>query len=145
MKLQTSIGALIAIQVVEHFEPAYLIRFLETAHHKMRSGAVLVLETINPACWMAFFDAYIRDLTHQRALHPDTLKYLVEASGFGAADVRFRHPVRDTDRLPRVESTGETTSNGDRLGRLEAVLNAHADALNSRLFSYTDYAIIARK
>src|SRR6185437_15171114 len=77
-----SVGALAAIQVVEHFEPAYLARFLETAYHKLRPGAPLILETINPACWMAFFETYIRDLTHQRPLHPDTLKFLVESSGF---------------------------------------------------------------
>ena len=65
-----TIGGLVAIQVVEHFEPAYLARFLETAYHKMRPGAPLILETINAACWMAFFECYIRDLTHQRPLHP---------------------------------------------------------------------------
>ncbi len=96
------IGGLVAIQVVEHFEPAYLARFLETAYHKMRPGAPLVLETINPACWMAFFETYLRDLTHQRPLHPDTLKYLVEASGFTSVDVQYRSPVTDGDRLDRV-------------------------------------------
>ena len=88
-----------AIQVVEHFDPAYLVRFLDAAFHKMKPGAPLVLETINPACWMAFFETYIRDLTHQRPLHPDTLRYLVEASGFSSVDVRFRQPVSEGDRL----------------------------------------------
>src|SRR5439155_23728865 len=64
-----SIGALVAIQVVEHFEPAYLLRFLDTAHRKLRVGAPVVLETVNPSCWTAFFETYIRDLTHQRPLH----------------------------------------------------------------------------
>ncbi len=77
-----SIGGLVAIQVVEHFAPAYLAQFLESAFHKMRPGAPLVLETINPACWKAFFDTYIRDLTHRQPLHPDTLRHLVQASGF---------------------------------------------------------------
>ena len=42
----------------------------------------IVLETLNPACWIAFFDSYIRDITHVWPLHPETLKYLVVASGF---------------------------------------------------------------
>jgi O-antigen chain-terminating methyltransferase len=104
----------------------------------------LILETINPACWTAFFDVYLRDPTHQRPLHPDTLKYLVEATGFQAVDVRFRHPVRDADRLGRVPLDDKHQS-GDALTGVAAVLNAHADALNSRLFSFTDYAVIARK
>ena len=38
----------------KHFDPAYLVRFLDAAFHKMKPGAPLVLETINAACWMAF-------------------------------------------------------------------------------------------
>jgi len=134
-----SIGGLTAIQVVEHFEPAYLARLLETAHHKMRAGAPLVLETINPACWMAFFETYIRDLTHQRPLHPETLRYLVQASGFHDVDVQFRQPVGEGDRLERV-----ATASPDLAGLAHAI-NAHADKLNARLFSSMDYAIIARR
>lgn len=140
-----SIGGLVAVQVVEHFEPAYLTRFLETAFHKMRRGAPLLLETINPACWMAFFECYIRDLTHRRPLHPDTLRYLVQASGFSDADVQFRQPVGEGDRLERVPDREMGPETGDRLPALAAVVNAHADKLNARLFSSMDYVVLARR
>ena len=139
-----SIGGLVAIQVVEHFAPAYLLRFLETAYHRMRPGAPLVLETLNPACWMAFFETYIRDLTHQRPLHPDTLRYLVQASGFSQVDVSFRQPVRDADRLPRVAEPTPAAGGGP-FAELAAVVNAHADRLNDRLFSSMDYVVVARR
>lgn len=136
-----SIGGLSALQVVEHFEPAYLVRFLETAHHKMRPGAPLILETINPSCWMAFFETYLRDLTHQRPLHPDTLKYLVQASGFRDVDVQYRVPVSDGDKLAHVpEMPGHP-----QLAPIAAAINAHADTLNARLFSSMDYVVIARR
>lgn len=139
-----SIGGLVAIQVVEHFEPAYLLRFLETAQHKMSPGAPLVLETINPACWLAFFEAYIRDLTHVRPLHPDTLRYVVQASGFDQADIHYRRPVPEKDRLDRVTlPVGSAVSR--ELAQVAEALNAHADKLNARLFSATDYALVARK
>ena len=83
--------------------PGYLLRFLETANHKMRAGAPMVLETINPACWMAFFETYMRDLTHAQALHPDTLRYLVQASGFtqgGCAASESRFARRSAGRVP---------------------------------------------
>ena len=119
-----SLGGLIAIQVVEHFEPAYLVRVLELAYQKLRPGAPLVLETINPACWMAFFECYIRDLTHARPLHPDTLRYLVQASGFTSVNIDYRQPVTDADRLERVPSpavvrddtTGPTIRSDDHQG-----------------------------
>lgn len=134
-----TLGGLIAIQVVEHMTPGYLTRFIETAFHKMRPGAALVLETINPACWMAFFETYVRDPTHQQPIHPDTLSYLVQAGGFQQADIQFRAPVPEEDRLERLPMPE---------AGLEAVsraLNDHADKLNRRLFSFMDYAVIARR
>jgi SAM-dependent methyltransferase len=141
-----SLGGLVAIQVVEHFEPAYLLRFLEVAHHKLRAGAPLVLETINPACWMAFFECYLRDVTHRQALHPDTLKYLVQTSGFSHVDVQYRSPVGDSDRLERVADDGTTSAAENApMANLVSVVNAHADTLNARLFSSMDYAVVARR
>ena len=141
-----SIGGLVAIQVVEHFEPVYLARFLEAAYHKMRPGAPLILETINPACWMAFFETYIRDLTHQRPLHPDTLKYLVQASGFQHVDVQFRQPVGEGDKLDRAPMTERAATQPETaVAALAHTINAHADKLNARLFSSMDYAVIARR
>jgi O-antigen chain-terminating methyltransferase len=139
-----SVGALAAIQVVEHFDPAYLVRFLDAAFHKMTPGAPLVLETINAACWMAFFETYIRDLTHQRPLHPDTLRYLVEASGFSSVDVRFREPVSAGDRLLMADP-GLLGGGVFGMAAVVAAVNDHANKLNTRLFSSMDYAVIARR
>ena len=137
-----SLGGLVAIQVVEHFEPAYLRRVLELVYQKLGPGAPLVLETINPACWMAFFECYIRDLTHARPLHPDTLRYLVQASGFTSVNIEYRAPVSDADRLERVS----TPAGADpATAAVAAAVNAHADKLNARLFSSMDYAVIARR
>jgi SAM-dependent methyltransferase len=141
-----SIGGLAAIQVVEHFEPAYLLRFLEAAFHKLRAGAPMVLETINPACWMAFFETYIRDVTHKQPLHPETLRYLVQTSGFTSVDVHFRSPVRESDRLERVSGAEAVLAGAPAaLTSVIEAVNDHAEKLNSRLFSSMDYAIIARR
>ena len=94
-----SLGGLFAAQVVEHLEPAYLTRLLEAAFDALRPGAPIVLETINPACWFAFFESYIRDITHVRPLHPDTLKFLLIASGFQQIDIRYRAPYPEHDKL----------------------------------------------
>ena len=136
-----SLGGIVAIQVVEHFEPAYLVRVLGLAYQKLRPGAPLVLETINAACWMAFFETYLRDLTHARPLHPDTLRYLVQASGFTSVNVEYRQPVTDADRLEQVAVSAEDRATA----AIAAAINAHADKLNARLFSSMDYAVIARR
>lgn len=139
-----SLGGLVAIQVVEHFVPAYLTAFLSAVHDALAPGSPLVLETINPACWAAFFDTYIRDLTHQRPLHPDTLQYLVQASGFRDVDVQFRQPMRAADRLDHVQPVPRDADT-PALREMVAAINDHANKLNARLFSAFDYAIVARR
>jgi SAM-dependent methyltransferase len=137
-----TLGGLVAIQVVEHFPPDYLMAVLEAAYHALRPGAALVLETINPACWMAFFETYLRDLTHARPLHPDTLTFLVEASGFVQAGVTFRSPVREADGLPQVALAPAMDAS---VRAVAETLNAHADQLNRRLFTSMDYVLMARR
>ena len=139
-----SVGGLLAIQVVEHLEAAYLSRFLELAFHKLAPDATLVLETINPTCWVAFFESYIRDMSHRWPLHPETLQFVVEAHGFSQVGVQFRSPVSETGKLRRVSAPGGGAVD-PVVNDLIATVNAHADQLNARIFSHMDYAIIARR
>ncbi len=146
-----SLGGLFAAQVVEHLEPGYLLRLLETAFHKLRPGSKIILETINPTCWYAFFESYLRDLTHVRPLHPDTLTYLIVASGFQQPEVRYRAPFPEASKLqplpvPRIPSGGSADPSGPRtvdMAALVAVLNENVRKLNSLLFTYLDYALVA--
>ncbi|HUR21442.1 MAG TPA: methyltransferase domain-containing protein [Vicinamibacterales bacterium] len=142
-----SLDGVIAIQVVEHLEPAYLTRLIELAFHKLKPQAPMVLETLNPACWVAFFESYLRDVTHRWPLHPDTLQYLVQASGFSSVKIQYRAPVPETDRLqqvPRPVSSAGMDVNPTVIDLVD-VVNAHADKLNARLFTFMDYAVVARR
>ena len=142
-----SLGGLIAVQVIEHLQPAYLSDFLQTAYYKLRPGSRLVLETINPACWVAFFESYIRDLTHVRPIHPETLQYMLHASGFSAVDLVYRSPIAEEARLqrvtPRPEHFGD--SSADPVTELVSAFNRNMDRLNGRLFTFQDYAAVARR
>ena len=68
---------------------------------KLRPGAPLVLETINPACWLAFFSSYIRDLTHVRPVHPETLQYPAARERLRAR----RHPLQRAGARPMKMKT----------------------------------------
>ena len=134
-----SLGGLFAAQLVEHLQPASLLRLLETAFHKLRPGAPIVLETLNPACWTAFFDSFIRDITHVWPLHPDTLRYLVLASGFSTARIEYRSPVPPEDRLQPAAADPAAGSD------LVDAFNANVEKLNARLFTFLDYAVVGRR
>jgi len=145
-----SLGGLFAAQVVEHLDPPYLLRFLDLAFHKLRPGAPIVLETLNPACWTAFFDSFIRDITHVWPLHPETLRYLVQASGFPAARIEYRSPVPPQDRLQAVgRLRGDAVSAGQAAGAvtddLVETFNANVEKLNARMFTFLDYAIVGSR
>ena len=139
-----SLGGLIALQVVEHLEPDYLLRLLEEAQRTLRPGATMVLETINVACWLAFFESYIRDITHQRPLHPDTLKYLVTASGFVDVAVQFGAPIDPANRLQPV-SRAARTAGDDALRALADTFDGNVERLNRMMFTHLDYAVIAKR
>ncbi len=138
-----SLGGLFASQVVEHLDPAYLARLLETAAHKIRRGGLIVLETINPACWVAFFESYLRDLTHVRPLHPETLKHLLRVSGFATVDLEYKSPVPEWDRLRTAPKPAADLTPG--MADLIDAFNEDMARLNGRLFTFQDYAAIGRK
>ena len=133
-----SLGGLFAAQVVEHLEPAYLTRLLEAAFEALRPGAPIVLETINPACWFAFFESYVRDITHVRPLHPDTLKFLLIASGFQQIEIRYSAPYPEHEKLQPLHASAA-------LGDSVETLNANVEKINRLLFTNLDYAAIGRR
>lgn len=143
---ESSLGGIIATQVIEHLEPSYLMRVIDAAARALQPGAPIVLETINPACWLAFFSSYIRDFTHARPVHPDTLQYLLRASGFSRVEIRYSAPVPDHVKMKTVDLPAGVLAAPDAASRaLEQIahtLNANAVILNNLLFTDMDYAAI---
>jgi SAM-dependent methyltransferase len=139
-------GGLIATQVIEHLEPGYLIQLLQTASRKLKPGAPALIETINVACWLAFFSSYLRDFSHVRPVHPETLQFLLRANGFERVEIRYSAPVSDPMRMKTVDLPAAITSSPEPLqAALSAVAHAvsvNAVILNSLMFTSMDYAAI---
>jgi 2-polyprenyl-3-methyl-5-hydroxy-6-metoxy-1,4-benzoquinol methylase len=76
-----SLGAVTALQVLEHLPPPDLAALLALAHAKLRPGGLLVAETIDPSTPAALRN-YFADLTHAQPLVPETLELLVRGAGF---------------------------------------------------------------
>lgn len=87
-----SLAAVTAIQVVEHFGPEDLLRFLELAHERLAPGGLLVLETIDVRTLFAL-RWYFADPTHRLPLMPETLSFWVETAGFVDIEIHSLHPV----------------------------------------------------
>jgi SAM-dependent methyltransferase len=87
-----SLGAITALQLVEHLPPEYLVSLLELAHAKLRPGGVLIVETINPVTPAALRN-YFADLTHAQPLVAETLEMLVRGAGFRETETIFLNAV----------------------------------------------------
>ncbi len=146
-----ALGGLIAAQVVEHLEPDYLLAFLDEAFRVLSPGSPIALETINVASWSAFFTSYIRDLTHVRPIHPDTLKFVVVASGFLDADIQLRAPLPESEKLApappaaRAVDLRVTGDEGRALVALADTFDRNIERLNAQLYAPLDYAVVAWK
>ena len=72
-------------------------------------------------------------------MHPDTLKYLLIATGFQRVEIRYRAPYPEADKLRALaHSGGAPTSLDDMI----ETLNANVEKINRLLFTYLDYAAI---
>lgn len=140
-----SLGGVMASQVIEHLEPSYVVNLLSVAFEKLQPGAPIVVETLNPACWLAFFSSYVRDFTHVWPVHPDTLHYLLQASGFSRVEIKYTEPAPEAVRMRAVDPmalTGLDAATARALKTLADAYNANASILNALLFSHMDYAVV---
>jgi O-antigen chain-terminating methyltransferase len=133
-----SLGAVLAIQVAEHLPPPVLQSMLQEAHRVLRPGGLLVLETVNPRSVIGFLEVFNRDLTHERPLHPDTLRFLVAAAGFGDVRVELRSPVEPDAKLQSIPADGLPAPAAQ-------VLNENVDRLNALVYGPREYALLARR
>lgn len=96
----SGLGAVTALQVVEHLPPGALVRFFTLAHAALGAGGLLVAETINPAS-PAALRHFFADLTHAQPLVPETLELLAQQAGFVRTEIRYLNapPQHEDARL----------------------------------------------
>jgi SAM-dependent methyltransferase len=117
------LGAVVAFQVVEHWPPEAIFRFLQEARRVLAPGGVLIAETINPDSLSAL-RAFWLDPTHVRPVPAEGLRFLAEAAGWTDIRIEYR------SLLPASERLEERSPNDTRL--------------NALLYGPQDYALIAR-
>jgi hypothetical protein len=77
-----SLGAVTAFRYVERQEPVQLARFIDLASAALQPGGVLIIETPSVDTPDFHLDPFAR-----RPVHPDLLRFLVEAAGFSQSEI----------------------------------------------------------
>jgi SAM-dependent methyltransferase len=135
----SSLGGIIAVQVVEHLTREQLKELCELAKRKVKPGGKIVFETINPQSVVALSSNYFRDPTHVWPMHPDTLGYIATLSGLKIAETRYLSPVAVSHLLKEVPVDPTYSAPlADAMQRL----NANVRQLNSLLYGFQDYCLI---
>ena len=119
-----SLVGITAFQVIEHYPPEYLIKFVQLSYQKIAKGGVIILETVNP---MSLFSLthFWYDITHKKPIPPDIIKFYLEIAGFDDVSIIFSGNVPNELQL---------AGNDENIKKL-----------NQILFGPQDYAIIAWK
>jgi O-antigen chain-terminating methyltransferase len=127
-----SLGGLFSSQVIEHLPSDYLKRLVDLGRRKLAPGGTLVFETVNPLSVFALVQVYYLDPSHRNPIHPQALRFMLEAAGFDEVEIRYSSPL-ERERLQPLAGADERT----------AVLNRNIDSLNELLFAPVNYAAIA--
>jgi len=130
----SSLGGIFSSQVIEHIPPLSLRRMVELSYFKLAPSSHLVLETINPASVFSLVQIYFLDLSHQKPIHPQALKFLLESSGFEEVEIKYS-AFLEQERLQELPTSDEITS----------TMNQNIDKLNKLLYAPSNYAVIGLK
>lgn len=137
---EESLGGVFLAQVIEHLPPPKLLELLHLCYQKLSPGGVLVAETINPMCVVALVSHFTIDLSHCKPIHPETALFLAQAVGFADARLHYTSPVPERGRLQPIEPAPQAGA-----GDWRTVFNENVRKLNDLLYTYQDYALVARK
>ena len=129
-----SLSGIFSSQVIEHLSPSYLKRLLELAYFKLAPSSYIVLETINPVSVFSLVEIYFLDLSHQKPIHPQAIKFLMESTGFEEVEIIYSSPVEE-GRLQDLPGSDEVAT----------ILNQNIDKLNKLLYAPSNYAAIGKK
>jgi len=129
-----SLGGIFCSQVAEHLPPPYLSRMVELAYFKLSSSSYLVLETVNPTSVFSLVQIYFLDMSHQKPIHPQALKFLLESSGFEGVEIKYSAPL-EKEKLQELPGADE----------MAIILNQNIDKLNQLLYAPANYTVIGLK
>ncbi len=127
-----SVGAILAMHVVEHLPVDLLFGLFREASRVLRRGGLLMIETPNAESLAVSASEFWRDPTHLAPRHPAALTLLGREHGFAIDEIQAIHPFPEGTRL----KIGE-----DDPPQLQRVVNA----INERLFGPQDLRLILRR
>jgi len=137
-----TLDGIFSAQVIEHLASSEVIELVELCYKKTKPGGRFVAETINPLSMAIFTRSLYLDPAHVKPIHPETMRFLLESSGFKDVRFTFSSSSLENEKLKAVD-VGLARDEID--AQLVKILNENFEKLNLLLYGYQDYAVIARR
>lgn len=131
-----AVDGIFCSQVAEHLATPKLLVLLELCLAKLAPGGVIVMETPNPESLSILSRFFYTDLTHIRPIHPDALRWAMEAVGFEGVHVQRVQPVEEGVRLELLPPELVAQEGWSAMA-------ANIDRLNGVLFGPQNFAAVA--
>jgi 2-polyprenyl-3-methyl-5-hydroxy-6-metoxy-1,4-benzoquinol methylase len=131
---KNSRGGIFSAQVIEHMASDYLRNLVIEVFRVLKENSPVVLETVNPLSIFALSNIYFLDITHQRPLHPEFMRYLLESTGFSDVNIIYSEEL--------IKEQLEDINPENRLAR---EFNTNVDKLNKLLYAAPVYAVTGIK
>lgn len=135
LKSQESVDGIFVGQVVEHISVGQIIELCKLAYEKMEDGTYLIMETPNPTSLAIYTNSFYMDPSHQKPIHPQTLKYIAEKAGFTSVEILYTESSRLPFEIPEIKIENENLDE----------FNQAMERVSELLYGSQDYSIIARK
>ena len=137
-----SLGGIFSSQVIEHLKPRDVLKLIELSHQKLKPGAYFIAETLNPQCLTVLNNNFAIDLSHEKPIHPQTLRFFVIMIGFKDVEVVYKDAFPKDQKLKIISVDKKLSKDEEEnIGKI----NDNTDRLNELLFGYQNYAVIGKK
>ena len=136
-----SLEGIFMAQVIEHFKPRKIVEIINLSYKKLKKGSNLIIETVNPESFVSLSN-FDLDLSHVKLLHPNLIEFLLRSAGFKKVEVKFLSPIPEKSKLKKIKPDKEFT---EQEKKFSEIYNENIRKLNSIIYGYQDYAVIAKK
>jgi SAM-dependent methyltransferase len=126
-----SLGAVVAIHVLEHLAAAHWMSVIDEAARVLRPGGALIVECPNPETLRVGGSLFWIDPTHRSPVHAQAVEFAARAVGLEVVATRFMRPFPADQALARP-------------GQPDAVFDL-ASRLDAWLSGPRDFVVVARK
>ena len=110
-----SLGAVVAVHVLEHLSSAVWMCVVEASARALRAGGMLLVECPNPDSLRVGAGLFWVDPTHRSPVHPDAVAFVARAVGLEVRQVRLVHGFPPEQQLARAGQAPEVRELAERL------------------------------